>query len=199
MPHSTASADSHVDVDLVVRSRLKGLRLALGWSLEDLASRTHLGVSTLSRIETGKRAIDVGVLVPLCRALHTDISTLVDMAQDQDVITKPVATETGGRTEWRLTRPGADRDVVAAKWRLEPSDATPEAQVHPGHDWFFVLSGVVQLILGERTLYVYEGQAAEFSTMTPHRVLAHKRPAEIITIFDRTGHNAHQAPALKSS
>lgn len=197
MAPSTTPTETNVDVDLVVRSRLKGLRLALGWSLEDLASRTHLGVSTLSRIETGKRAIDVGVLVPLCRALHTDISTLLDMAQDQDVIIKPVATETGSRTEWRLTRPGADRDVVAAKWRLEPSEVTPEPQVHPGHDWFFVLSGVVELLLGDRTLYVSEGQAAEFSTMTPHAVLAHKRPAEIITIFDRTGHNAHQTSVLR--
>ncbi len=188
--------DSDIDVDLVVRSRLKSLRQACGWSLEDLAERTHLGVSTLSRIETGKRAIDVGVLVPLCRALHTDISTLLDMAQDEDVIIKPVAAQTGDRTEWRLTRHDG-RDIVAAKWRLEPStaDPQPQPQVHPGHDWFFVLSGAVELLLGERTLYVYEGQAADFSTMTPHRVRAHKRPAEIITIFDRTGHSAHQEPA----
>ncbi len=188
-------ADTETDVDLVVRSRLKGLRLALGWSLEDLAERTHLGVSTLSRIETGKRAIDVGVLVPLCRALHTDIATLLDMAQDEDVIIKPVAAHTPGWTQWRLTRPGGDRDVVAAKWRLEPVDTAPVPQVHPGHDWFFVLSGAVELVLGERTLYVYEGQAAEFSTMTPHCMRAHKRPAELITIFDRTGHSAHQHTA----
>ena len=187
-------SDTETDIDLVVRSRLKGLRLALGWSLEDLAGRTHLGVSTLSRIETGKRAIDVGVLVPLCLALHTDISTLLDMAQDEDVIIKPVAAQTGERTEWRLTRHDG-RDIVAAKWRLEPSAAGPDPQVHPGHDWFFVLSGAVELVLGERTLYVYEGQAADFSTMTPHRLRAHKRPAEIITIFDRTGHSAHQEPA----
>lgn len=181
-------------IDFVVRARLKSLRQSLGWSLEELAERTHLGVSTLSRIETGKRAIDVGVLVPLCAALSTDISTLLDMAQDEDVIIRPTAAQSGDRTEWRLTRHDG-RDIVAAKWRLEVSTQDHEPRVHPGHDWFFVLSGAVELVLGERTLYVYEGQAADFSTLTPHRIRAHKRPAEIITIFDRTGHEAHRERA----
>ena len=63
--------------------------------------------------------------------------------------------------------------------------------MHPGRDWFFVLSGRVQLALGDRVLEVNEGEAAEFSTMTPHRFDAVGGPAEIITIFDRDGQRAH--------
>ncbi|MGB5935370.1 MAG: cupin domain-containing protein [Ornithinimicrobium sp.] len=110
------------------------------------------------------------MLVPLCRALHTHIRTLLDMGQDEDVIIEPVATGRRGRTESLRTRLGADRDVIAAEWRLEPVDSPPVPRVHPGYDWFFVLSGAVELILGERTLHVYEGQEAECSTMTPHGV-----------------------------
>ena len=175
------------DISLLVRSRLKSHRVAAGLSLEELADRTHLGVSTLSRIETGKRTIDIGTLHQLCRALQVDISSILDTAADEDVVIRPVATRAGSVTEWRLTRPGTG-DVVAAKWRLEPTDQPPVPQVHPGRDWFYVLSGAVELVLGERTLYVYDGQAAEFSTMVPHSITAHRRPAEVITIFDRTGH-----------
>ena len=38
------------------------------------------------------------------------------------------------------------------------------------------------------------GQAAEFDTMTPHRMLGHGAPAEILTIFDRHGEDAHLRP-----
>lgn len=180
------------DTALVARSRLKGLRLARGWSLDDLAQRTSLGVSTLSRIETGKRALDIDVLEQLCRVLQIDIATLLDRSDDQDVIIKPVATHHPGMTEWRLTRDDGHRDLVASKWRLEPLPEMPSSRVHPGHDWFFVLLGAVELQLGDRVMYVYEGQAADFSTMTPHCMRAHQRPAEIITIFDRTGDDAHR-------
>ncbi len=38
---------------------------------------------------------------------------------------------------------------------------------------------------------VEAGQAAEFSTMTPHAVDALDGPAEVIMIFDRDGQRAH--------
>ena len=41
------------DVDALVRQRVRGLRVARGWSLDDLAGRCYLSASTLSRIETG--------------------------------------------------------------------------------------------------------------------------------------------------
>ena len=70
----------------------------------------------------------------------------------------------------------------------------PEPRVHPGREWFYVLTGTVRLLLGEREHLVTAGQAAEFDTMTPHRMLGHGAPAEILTIFDRHGEDAHLRP-----
>jgi transcriptional regulator with XRE-family HTH domain len=195
---SNAAAGT-VDVSAVVRARLRGLRVALGWSLDELASRSNLSTSTLSRIENGKRTIGLDVLPALCRALHVDIATLLDVDEHHgDVVIRPVASTEHGRTVWPLTRPDSTSDVVAAKWRLEPvddrggnGDRAREPRVHPGHDWFFVLDGTVELTLGERTIVVRRGEAAEFSTMTPHHIAALDGPAEILTVFDRTGHRAH--------
>jgi quercetin dioxygenase-like cupin family protein len=66
-----------------------------------------------------------------------------------------------------------------------------QLRVHPGHDWFFVTEGRVRLYLGERQITVETGEAAEFSTMTPHALGAIDRPAELIMIFDRDGQRAH--------
>jgi transcriptional regulator with XRE-family HTH domain len=179
-------------IDAVVRLRLRSLRTSLGWSLDELADRTDLSPSTISRIENGKRAIDLDVLELLCRALHVDLATLVQHDDDHaDVVIRPVAAASGNRTVWPLTRSDSEGGIVAAKWRLEPTDQPPDLRVHPGHDWFFVLEGTIALTLGDRTILVESGEAAEFSTMTPHHFAAIGRPAEVLTVFDRTGHRAH--------
>src|SRR6266542_3817284 len=126
------------DLDGLIRQRIRGLRAARGWSLDDLAARCYLSPSTLSRIETGHRRIALDQLVPIARGLGTTLDQLVESAEDEDVVIRP-----------------------------EPGCGTGELRVHPGKDWFTVLSGTIVLVLGERTIVVEAGQAAEFSTMIP--------------------------------
>ena len=178
-------------VEQVTRARLRALRTRLGWSLDELSARADLCPSTISRIETGKRTISLDVLVPLARALGVGVDELVAPHDDHDVVIRPRPAMCGAATIWPLTRPGAGR--VAVKMRLEPTDRLPEPQVHAGHDWMFVLHGTVELTLGDRRILVRAGEAAEFSTMTPHATAAHRRPAELIMVVDRDGERSHLA------
>jgi transcriptional regulator with XRE-family HTH domain len=177
------------DIEAVVRTRLRSLRTTLGLSLDELAARTHLSPSTISRIETGKRTISLDVLLPLASGLQVGLDALLDASTDDDVVIRPTPSRTGGRTTWMLSRPGGSR--VAVKMRLEPTRTRVEQRVHPGHDWLFVLSGRVLLSLGEREVTVEPGEAAEFATMTPHALTAVDGPAEVLMIFDRDGQQAH--------
>jgi DNA-binding XRE family transcriptional regulator/quercetin dioxygenase-like cupin family protein len=177
------------DVERVVRTRLRSLRTTLGLSLEELSKRTNVSASTISRIETGHRTISLDVLVPLARALQVDLDALLDVSGDDDVVIRPSPSRSGKRTTWMLSRPTGS--TIAVKTRLEPRRQTDELRVHPGHDWFFVLSGRVRLRLGDRDIIVETGEAAEFNTMTPHAVSPEGAPAEIIQIFNRDGLHAH--------
>lgn len=177
------------EIEQTVRTRLRGLRTAQSLSLDDLAERSHLSPSTISRIETGKRAISLDVLLPLARALRTDVETLLAEDVDEDVVIRPEPNRQDGRTTWVLSK--ATGATTALKMRLEPVARAPQQRVHPGHDWFFVLEGRVQLALGERVVVVEAGEAAEFETMTPHALSAVDAPAEVIMLFDREGHRAH--------
>jgi transcriptional regulator with XRE-family HTH domain len=178
------------DLDALVRSRIRSLRQAQGWSLDALAERSNLSPSTISRIETGKRAISLDVLLPLARALQVDLESLLEgESEDPDVVIRPVASTRLGVTTWPLSKPTGN--TIAVKMRLQPRKQRHEPRVHPGHDWFFVLSGRIRLTLGERTIWVEAGEAAEFSTMTPHCVDAVGGPAELVMIFDRDGRHAH--------
>lgn len=181
--------DHQSTIEDTVRDRIRSLRTSLGLSLDEMAARTHLSASTISRIETGNRTISLDVLVPLARALHVDLDTLLEADDDDDVIIRPTPNSAGDRTTWMLSR--ATGSTIAIKMRLEPTDAPSQQRVHPGHDWFFVLEGRVLLTLGDREITVETGEAAEFGTMTPHATRALGGPAELIMIFDRDGQRAH--------
>jgi len=191
-----AGADSHrgapvaeQDIEQIVRTRLRSLRTTMGLSLDELAARTNLSPSTISRVETGKRTISLDVLLPLASALQVDLDELLDVHGDDDVVIRPAPSRAGTSTTWVLSRPTSA--TTAIKMRLRPRTGPVEQQVHPGHDWFFVIEGRVCLHLGERQIVVEAGEAAEFTTMTPHAVTALDGPAELIMIFDRDGQRAH--------
>jgi transcriptional regulator with XRE-family HTH domain len=179
------------ELDGLVRKRIRGLRVAKGWSLDDLATRCYLSPSTLSRIETGHRRIALDQLAPIARALGTTLDQLVEPVSDEDVVIRPQRDEVRGLTTWLLSR---DPGTTVAKIRISrpspPRDAA-ELGVHPGKDWFTVLSGTVELLLGERTILVHAGEAAEFSTLIPHAIGAHGGPAEILCILDHDGQRTH--------
>jgi transcriptional regulator with XRE-family HTH domain len=182
------------ELDGLVRKRIRGLRVAKGWSLDDLASRCYLSPSTLSRIETGHRRIALDQLAPIARALGTTLDQLVEAFDDEDVVIRPRRDTAHGMTTWMLTREPGPNGVSVAKLRVtRPVPA--ELRVHPGKDWFTVLSGTIVLRLGERTILVETGQAAEFSTMTPHAFGAQGGPAEILCIFDHDGERTHLHPS----
>ncbi len=176
-------------IESVVRTRLRALRHSLGMSLDELADRTNLSASTISRIETGKRTISLDVLVPLASALQIDLDSLFEAGHDEDVVIRPTTQYGMGHTTWLLSRPTSN--AVLLRMHLEPRRRRPEQRVHPGNDWFYVLDGRVRLYLGDREIDVEAGEAAEFTTMTPHALAAQGGPADVMMVFSREGQRAH--------
>jgi transcriptional regulator with XRE-family HTH domain len=185
------------DLDSTVRMRIRSLRQARGWSLDNLAERALMSPSSLSRIEAGRQRISLDQLTSLARALGTSIDQLVETVNDDDVVIRPERDDQRGLTTWLLSRGSAPAGVTVAKMRITDEAHGPGADqlgVHPGKEWFTVLSGTVALILGERAIRVETGQAAEFSTMIPHAIKAHGGPTEILVILDHDGQRTHLHP-----
>ena len=178
------------EVEDRVRQRIRSLRNAHGWTLDEMAHRCLLNPSTLSRIETGQRRIALDQLAPIARALGASIEALLDTTDDEDVIIRPHHDTVSGMSVWPLTRHRDQNGTQVVKMRI-PARRKPNLQVHPGRDWFFVLSGTARLLLGDREIFVETGQAAEFATMTPHWIGAHGGPVELLSIFDLNGEKAH--------
>jgi uncharacterized cupin superfamily protein len=92
--------------------------------------------------------------------------------------------------------------VQAYKLIIPGRRATPEPQVHDGHEWLYVLDGQLRLILGDQDLVLRPGEAAEFGTRVPHWFgSTGAGPVEILSLFGRQGERAHlrARPAERSS
>lgn len=178
------------ELDGLVRRRIRALRVAQGWSLEELARRAHLSQSSLSRIENGRRRLALDQLVTLARALDTTLDQLVETADD-DVVISPMIDGARNRMRWPVKGdPGMS--VVRQRVTDPPPDNPARMRAHPGREWLVVLSGTATLMLGHRRFRVETNQAAEFPTMTPHAIGAEGGPCEILGIFDRDARRGHQ-------
>ena len=178
------------ELDSLVRNRIRALRVAQGWSLEDLAARAQLSPSSLSRIENGQRRLALDQLIDLARALNTSLDQLVAMATD-DVISHPMIDRTHGLMRWPVK---ADPGMTVVRQRMTspPPDSASGMRAHPGREWLVVLSGTAVLMLGNRRVRVETNQAAEFPTMLPHAIGAEGGPCEILGIFDRDARRGHR-------
>jgi transcriptional regulator with XRE-family HTH domain len=181
-------------LESTARRRLRSLRLARGWSLDELGRRAHIGPSTISRIETGHRRIALDQLVSLAKALGTTVDELLDDPPDDDVVITPTRSVVDGTTHWLLTRPDDPLGRTVSKARI-PGGRAGEPRVHPGREWLYVLEGTARLVLGGREHLVQAGEAAAFDTMVPHLVAGHRGAVEILSIFDSHGERAHLHPS----
>ncbi|GAA5085079.1 transcriptional regulator with XRE-family HTH domain [Thermocatellispora tengchongensis] len=178
------------DLDSLVRKRIRALRVAQGWSLEELATRARLSQSSLSRIENGQRRLALDQLVTLARALDTTLDQLVETATD-DVVTSPMIDGAHGLMRWPIKGvPGMT--VMRQRLTEPPPDNPARMRAHPGREWLVVLSGTAVLMLGHRRFRLEANQAAEFPTMMPHAIGAESGPCEIMGIFDRDARRGHQ-------
>lgn len=181
------------DLDGLVRKRIRALRVAQGWSLEELATRARLSQSTLSRIENGQRRLALDQLVTLARALDTSLDQLVETAAD-DVVSYPTVDAAHGQLRWLMkAEPGMS--VVRRRMTNPPPDKVSRMRAHPGREWLVVLSGTAILLLGDRRFRIETNQAAEFPTMLPHAIGTESGPCEILGIFDRDARRGHQRDA----
>lgn len=186
-------AKSAEDLDLRVRRRLRELRTQRGLTLEEVASRADIDVSTLSRLESGKRRLALDHLPRLAAALSVSTDDLLRAPDAEDPRVKGASQTHHGVTFWPLTHTGPAGGLQAFKIRVSARRRTApdELPVHDGQDWMYVLSGRLRLLLGERDFVIKPGEAVEFSTWTPHWFGAVDGPVEAVAIFGPHGEKVH--------
>ena len=169
-----------------VGPRLKQVRAQRRLTLTGVAEMTSISKSTLSRLETGQRRPTLELLLALSHAYRVPLDDLVAAPEEGDPRIRLKAKRVRGRTVLPLTR--QPDGMQAWKIVIPTSKVTPEPRGHDGHEWIYVLSGHVRLVLGDQDLVLVPGDVVEFETQVPHWFGSTGRgPAEILSIYNRPG------------
>lgn len=145
--------------------RLRALRRDRGLTLEAIAAESDISVSTLSRLESGKRQPTLDLLIPLARTYRVALDQLVaaPATGDPRVHLTPLRDKRGSVLVPLTEYPGR---VQVFKQILGPRE--PKLVTHSGYEWLYVLAGRLRLVLGERHYTLKPGEVAEFDTEEPH-------------------------------
>jgi transcriptional regulator with XRE-family HTH domain len=165
--------------------RIKKLRKNLGLSIEELASRTGLDGEYLETLEHGTVSPALGPLLKVSRGLGTRLGTLIDDEFGSDVCVCRRTDHTTRDENLRKARKvrhalhfhslGAgkiDRHMEPFYIEIEPDDAaSPKAlSAHEGEEFIVVLSGEVEIVLGQEHYVLGQGDSIYFNSVVPHHV-----------------------------
>ncbi|BCJ42787.1 hypothetical protein GCM10010168_04730 [Actinoplanes ianthinogenes] len=178
--------------------RLRHIRQERGLTLEALATATGLSVSTLSRLESGKRRPTLDLLIPLARTHRLALDHLIGAPPTGD----PRAHLTPHRTAPRTRNASVIVPLTTYPARLQafkqilgPTPGPHDLVAHPGHAWFYVLSGTVRLRLGPTERLLSPGDTADFDTTEPHWFgPATPTPAEVLHLYGPHGDRPRHPP-----
>lgn len=188
-------ADSARAAIAMVAGRLRQQRMALGLTLATVAERSDISVSTLSRLESGKRRPTLELLLPLTEVYQIPLDDLVatPAVGDPRIHLRPIHQRPG-----RIVVPLSQRtdDLRAFKVLLSPRpepDEPPKLVTHHGTDWLYVLSGRLRIWLGDNQHVVQAGEAAEFDCAIPHGFTADgDELVEFLNLMHVDGQRVHQ-------
>jgi mannose-6-phosphate isomerase-like protein (cupin superfamily) len=175
-----------------VGPRLRELRRRQGTTLTALAGTTGISVSTLSRLESGRRRPTQVLLQPLARAYDVPLDDLVGGPPigDPRVHLRPVTRH--GMTMVPLSRYAGGVQAYKLVIPPRPAPTRESLKTHDGYEWLYVLRGTLRVMLGDQDFVLRQGEAAEFDTRVPHWFgPAGDSAVELLSLFGPQGERAH--------
>lgn len=166
-----------------VGEHIRAARLAKGLTLQQLADRTGFSASVLSQVENRMTSPPLGMLVKIANAFDASVSTLIGgraetafsiVRKDDRATVSRVELKGGGKAEYSYEALGtgkAGHRMEPFLVRLQPiADPNVPRSVHEGEEFLFVLSGRVEVFLGDHADVLEEGDSIYYNSTTPHHV-----------------------------
>jgi len=173
--------------DLVVNvaERVKRAREKRGLSLLDISRRTGIDVSFLSEIEEGRSSPPLGTIIKLAKALEMKMGYFISGDElrpftivrrgDRRMVSRYDSKRDKhyGYGYESLAPYKKDRHMEPFLVTLQPATTEEERSTHDGQEFIFVLSGRMEVRLGEEIHVLEPGDAIYYDSTVPHLVKSH--------------------------
>ncbi|WP_142259538.1 helix-turn-helix domain-containing protein [Thermopolyspora flexuosa] len=170
-------AGQGAEVEARLAGRLARLREEHGWSLEELAGRTGVSRSTLSRLERGQISPTAALLNKLCAAYGRTMSRLLAEVEQEPprliaADRQPVWRDEGSgfvRRSVSPPHPGLRGELVEGTLRPGADIRYDEPSVPGLEQHIWVLDGVLEVTVGGDVHRVEAGDCLRFRLWGPTR------------------------------
>lgn len=178
--------------------RLKRLREFRGITLEELAARTRLTKSYLSKVERGVSVPSISTALRVAEAFETGVGELfgvtasksdfVVVRKDERKPFSPKRANPGSRYE--AIAPGQTQGLFDAFIVHPAFDRAPDYKrsEHSGQELLFVVKGTINVTFPHSSVRLSAGDCMMFSGQMPHRVFSvrpQRAEALVIIVNDK--------------
>ncbi len=168
-------------LDEVVSSigpKIKELRNMMGYSLQQLSNRSDVSPAAIHKVEQGNMVPTITTLLKLAAALDRPVSYFVD--EEESAPSELVHTPADGRRPVYTSHTGIDLQAISGPYGryfvagavavLEPGASSgDEALRHAGEELIFVLSGSMEVDVGDQSVRLSSGDSVHFRSDRDHR------------------------------
>lgn len=154
-PSARPAGEAHTLDRETFGRRLRSARKQLGWTLMQLAERSGVSTTTISRAERGQLALGYENVMALGHALQMDMGALfAEVGRKNKPFADPVVTRRGEGVVYRgasmsyefLGTEALGKRMTPALLKVEARSAEPEDFVrHAGEEFALVMSGTLEV------------------------------------------------------
>ncbi len=170
-----------------IGGKIKKVRVEKNVPLERIANETGFSIAYLKEVEAGKAIPPVGAILQIARALEIDSASL--LKEPESKLEKRIQAHTKRTENYAYTTltPGAEnkhlkafRVVIEAQQEHHGVD-----YFHEGEEFDYVLSGTVQVTVGEHVNTLGAGDCLHFNSGIPHKLrsISDERAELLVVIY----------------
>lgn len=174
------------EVNSYIGERIRNLRNRNGLTQQELADRTELTKGFISQLERGQVSASVVTLFDLIECLGTTPAEFFRQEEEQVVFSEQEYFEkiddAGNSRQWIV--PSAQKyQMEPMLVMLQPHGRLEEDKPHTGEEFGYVISGRVNLYLGEKVYTVKAGESFYYQADRKHYLEnPGNRPARLLWI-----------------
>jgi quercetin dioxygenase-like cupin family protein len=170
-----------------VGKKIKKARIEKDISLDFVANETGFSTEYLEKVESDGTMPPVGTILQIARALDIDSGLL--LKEQESELTNRISASTK-RTDsyaYKTLTPGAEKKHLKAfQITIDPMQQhSGVGYQHQGEEFVYVLSGKIEVLVGDHVNVLDEGESLHFNSGIRHNLknLSEKKASLIVVLY----------------